>query len=488
MRRTVISILALVLVVAAGCRKGPGEEAVAARIQASLDEQLGEGTLRVEDLERRGSQPYTMDGDDRDRLVTYYDATLIFGEDYNFVGWEEPNVGSLTTILGATVRGVEGVASGGNRAGDHLEVHGAVAWVRGEDGWEQAAFAPEVEGGETHPDSEEPEPYRRTLEELGAVGARLVKRAGPSGAMLLHRDLVRVRTRHEMMAVGLDGVLTIATADPAGSYHPLGVRLADALTAAGIPAQAFPTSGSEENVDLLTPRCADFAIIQSDVAELACSDRCGAVAAEGDCALRALGALFPEAVHVVVRADSGLHGIEDLAGRRVAVGMQGSGSTLDARRILRAAGMNPMMDVEATYPASLSAAVAGLLSGEVDAMFVTTAYPSPLLRRAAASRDLRFIPLSPSQVREVRSLASAMVSVRIPAGTYSGQDQPVATVGVTALLVARTTTPEDWVRRAVDLVWGSEAALVGAGTAGSMVSTGRRTLGVTIPFHSGALP
>jgi len=488
MRRPMISLLALLVATAAGgCHKGPAEDVVGARLQAGLDQHFGEGTLVVEDLNCRGSQPLAGDGEDRDRLVTYFDATLVFGRDYDLAGWDDPNVGSLTTLLGATAQGVKGISAGGNATGDRLEVHGAVAWVRGDDGWVEADFAPQGEESEGPPDSEEPEPYRKTLAEIGDLGARLLRKGGPRQVETMTWDLERLKTRYELQVATLEDKVTIATADLAGSYHPLGSRLAEALSAAGTAAEAFATLGSGDNMALLRQRFTLLAIVQSDIMAQAWDGR-GLFAADLPWKdIRALGALFPEAVQIIAAADSGIVTLADLRGRRVAAGIPGSGAHFNALRVFEAAGME-LEDMAAVNFNSLGEAAQDFIDGEIDALVTTTVYPSPVVRRVAASRSVRLISLDDVVVARVGILEPAMVAVRIPAGTYAGQDAPVQTVGVTAVLVARKDMAPQLARLVVDLIWGDAAALAGAGPAGSMISRAKRAVGVTIPFHRAVTP
>jgi TRAP transporter TAXI family solute receptor len=485
MRRSLI-LLFLLIAVAGGCRKGPGSDAVERRLQVDLDQRFGEGTLVVEDLDRRGSYPFTVEGDDRDRLLTYYDATLTFGRPYELVGWEDPNVGSLITILGATGRGVQGVSAGGNVAGDRLEVHGAVAWVRGDDGWEDAAFAPETEGVASHPDSEEPEPYRKRLAELEVLGKRLVRKGMRGAAANLEWELTRIHTEHAMLLALEEGRVAVLSGEPGGAYHPAGLHLAEALSRQGIDAEAFPTAGTRENLALLRPLGANaFALAQSDLAWQAWKGD-GAFEAPFQ-GLRAVGALYPEAIHVLVPADSEIETLGDLRGKRISAGVFNTGSVINAVQLFRAAGWQWNWQRDG-LSMPLSEAPAAFAAGTLDALVVTTAFPSPVVRRIAAIRPVRLLSVPPEVLEKLSGTAPQIVPLRIPAGTYADQEDPVATAGVTALLVTRQETPDDLVRQVMELVWGAPAALSGAGAAGSMVSRSKRTVGVRIPFHGAATP
>ncbi len=485
MKRYIGVLPLLLLVIAAGaCRKGPPEDAVKARLQERVDLHFGEGTFILEDFDRRGSHPFNVEGDDRARLLTYYDASLVFGKQYSLAGWDEPNVGSLVTILGAKARGVEGVVAAGNAAGDRLEVHGAVAWVKGDDGWEPVDFVAE-DAPRTGPDSEEPEPYRKRLAELEALGGKLIRAGMPLAAANLEQDLVRLHTRHSLFLAHRSGSVAILTGDTAGIYHPLGVSLANALLTQGIDAAAFPTSGSPENIALLRPVLPNvFALVQADVARMAFE---GVAVEPPFSSLRAVGALYPEAIHVVVGAGSGISSVKDLRGRAITAGDAGTGSLLNAVQVFHATGWDwdwkrdmvvmPMGEVPSAFAA-----------GSVDALVITSAYPSPVIRKIAAVQPIRILSIEPEVSARLQQKNRDLIPVRIPAGTYAWQNDAVETVGVTALLVTREETPDEVVRRVEDLVFGDAAVLAKVGTAGAMVSREKREVGVGIPFHVAVAP
>ena len=152
---------------------------------------------------------------------------------------------------------------------------------------------------------------------------------------------------------------TIATGPPGGTNFPIGVALATAVSsppgtppcdeggACGVPnlvATAMTTAGSVVNVKGVVAGSFDSGMAQADVIFRAYHglgfDFEGAPLTD----LRVVANLFPQFVHVVVRANSTARSIADLKGRRIAVEGLGSGTRRDAELILAAYGIRPAPD------------------------------------------------------------------------------------------------------------------------------------------------
>ena len=92
---------------------------------------------------------------------------------------------------------------------------------------------------------------------------------------------------------------------------------------------------------------ADYALLQSDVAWLAASGA-GPFALDGPLKrIAALASLYPEPVHIVVSAKSGIRRVEDLRGKRVDLGTPRSGTRINAVSVLQASGVAPKEFAEA---------------------------------------------------------------------------------------------------------------------------------------------
>lgn len=165
----------------------------------------------------------------------------------------------------------------------------------------------------------------------------------------------------------------------------------------------FASQGSVDNgIGLHTGRL-DFALLQSDVAEMLY---------EGWIAefmppqpnLRSMASLWPDAVHIVTLGDSGIREFADLRAKRLAVGSMRSGNRFTAVRIWRESGI-VRPDTSENRESGLEESVAALETGEVDAVFVTGAIPDPVVQDLARRRrDLRLVAIDPAAIEGLKGV------------------------------------------------------------------------------------
>lgn len=205
-----------------------------------------------------------------------------------------------------------------------------------------------------------------------------------------------------VLVLGLGPVLaeesryfSIATAGEAGTYFPVGQALAAAVSAPpGLVVSAVASNGSVVNVEAIAGGGAQSGLVQADVARWAFEGN-GVFEARGARpGLRAIAALYPEAVHLLVRKEAGIHGLADLAGKHVLVDEPGSGTLADVRLILAAAGLSERDFTAEYYRADLAAQLTA--SGGLDGFFFVGGWPAPAIARLAAQQKGAFalLPLT----------------------------------------------------------------------------------------------
>ena len=121
--------------------------------------------------------------------------------------------------------------------------------------------------------------------------------------------------------------LRIATARPGGLYHEVARVIGEVLEArTGCTVELRSTKGSVENAALLQRGEVDLAILQAT-----------ALQGPGELNLHELGVLaplYPDVLHVVVRRGRGIESIEDLLGREILIGPEGSGMRVSAQHLI----------------------------------------------------------------------------------------------------------------------------------------------------------
>ena len=131
---------------------------------------------------------------------------------------------------------------------------------------------------------------------------------------------------------------TIATGSKSGVYFPIGEALGMILKKAfpDVALKVVETAGSVENLQMLRDGKVDLALVQNDIAFYAVE---GEAMFNGQKITNVTGiaTLFPEVVQIIVRKETGIKALADLAGRKIAVGSKDSGTFYNAQQLLTVA-------------------------------------------------------------------------------------------------------------------------------------------------------
>jgi TRAP transporter TAXI family solute receptor len=293
----------------------------------------------------------------------------------------------------------------------------------------------------------------------------------------------------------------IATAGTSGTYFPIGGLIATAISAPpgsrpcaeggacgvpGLTATPISTQGSVENVEAIVEKRLESAFVQADVATWAAT---GSGIWEGRppaTDLVAIANLYPEAVHIVARARLRVDAVAELGGLRVSLDERGSGTLVEARLILRAAGLGEDA-VEPSYLPAEEAAEA-MASGALDAFFFAGGYPAQVITDLAERVPIRLVPVTGFEAAAILDRYEFFAPDLIPAGTYPGQEADVPTVGVTAQWVTHRDQPEDLIHAITTALWNETTRrLLDAGHAkGAQVRLETALDGIGIDLHPGA--
>lgn len=485
MRQVLLAVLLLVL---AGCERGPDQDLVGQELQQRLDRNFAEGLFVVRSFHRAGSAPFKDIENDISGVFVYYDAELEFQQDYSLTAWKGLNIGTLAFAIGATEAGIQGFRSRGNTRGDLLRVHGRFAYQPDEDqGWaliEQADKKyPDISlVNDSVQEGRSPESIladaRQLLQSETAVTA-------DTRMSMIVEELGQAVTRIDLRSARLDGKILLASGPPGGTYQSFGEALGQYAKERGVPLYDAASRGSVDNAMRLQQRQVDFALMQSDVAQLLYQGfmQEGMVA---DPQLRAVASLWPEAVHLLTLRGSGIKRLEDLRGRRIAVGERGSGSRVNARVIGRAAAMQ-VGDFAILQQFPLLQAIMALEAGDIDALFLTEGVPAVAVQALAARRDdLQFVPLPASLLKQLAADHFSYYPLEVAARTYPGQVEPFTTLGLAAALVTSSTVADEQVATMLDLLITGGDELASNYYRAAFISRETMRLGLALPLHPAA--
>ena len=278
--------------------------------------------------------------------------------------------------------------------------------------------------------------------------------------------------------------LTIATGGTAGTYYPLGAGMADIWNKniKGMNAMVQSSLASVANVNLLKNKEVDLIFVQNDVAFYAYNGV--EMFKEPFPQLRGLATLYPETVQIVALADRGINSVYDLKGKRVAVGAAGSGTEVNARQILAAAGIT-YNDIKVQY-LSFGEAANNLKDGNIDAAFITAGHPTAAIVDLAAVRKIVLVPVPDEIIASLQKDYPFYVKIVVPAGTYKGVDVDVVTVAVKAMLAVRAEMPEDLAYQLLKTMYANQKRLIEAHAKGELIIPETGKEGMSIPLHPGA--
>jgi TRAP transporter TAXI family solute receptor len=240
---------------------------------------------------------------------------------------------------------------------------------------------------------------------------------------------------HQVWSQAMPAEIRVATGNDVGLYHEFGQRLAARLEAkTGRPSRALSSLGSLENQRRLINGEANLALVQID--------------ALNESSVVVVMPLYYEVAYLLVRDEADIKTIDDLRGKRVAIGAHESGTRIAAEQILAFYGIKN--DTFTTIESDFNT----LVSDEsLDAAIAITGENNPALEELLSSNKFRLIGLPRTE-----ALTSEYGSFKTFHIHLVGGDAGVSTVRTAAVLAARRDAPDKLIKAALEAVY-SEPAL-----------------------------
>ncbi|WP_200387294.1 TAXI family TRAP transporter solute-binding subunit [Thiocapsa imhoffii] len=484
MKRMLLILLVLTLT---ACEHGPDATQIESDLDARLAETFGDTALTLQQVRRLGSANDANAPQGETRRIVYFNAQLRVDRDQNFGAWDAPGVANLVSLLGTGPRGLTGIQAGGNVRGDILGARGSLIYRESAHGWEpvvpQGFSAPRLpttgEGAEMAQDEQLAAAISTALN-LSPGGTSVAARR------IIHDEVARSLGNIRGRISRLEHGFPLASGPDQGQYARFANAWSVNLMDSGVKLQPLLTSGGVENLMLLRDDLTVLALSQSDVVYEAFVGL-GAFAEDGpNHGLRALASLFPEPLHVVVRNASDLHRFADLKGRRISIGPPGSASHQTARAVLAAYGLGPD-DLRNAADLTLAEGLRALRDGRIDALLQVIGEPADQIRAAAETLDLRFLPLDEDAIERLMASRPGIFAHRLRPGTYPKQRNAIATIAVSAMLLADTSLTDReaafFIRQLFDP---ANRWLTLGSIQGTQLSLDHATRGLMIPLHAGA--
>jgi hypothetical protein len=276
----------------------------------------------------------------------------------------------------------------------------------------------------------------------------------------------------------------LATGGTAGTYYPFGGAMAKIWNSKipGMNVTAQATGASIENIRLLGKDEVELALVQSDNIDWAWNAK--EAFKEKINKMGAVAVLYPEIVHIIVRADNKAKTFGDLKGLKVSVGAPGSGTEANFRQLMDIYGLKKD-DVKAQY-LSYAESAEQFKDNNIDSFFMTTGVPNSALMDVSNVRPIKLLNVEDAMVAKIIQKYPFLAPASIPANTYKGQTEAVKTIAVMAVLVAHPKINENIVYQMTKVLFDNQAELAAAHAKGKELKLETATKGVSIPFHPGA--
>ena len=240
-------------------------------------------------------------------------------------------------------------------------------------------------------------------------------------------------------------IMTFGTADTGGSMYPAGAAVSQVWTnnVQGVKCNTQTSTGSFQNCQDVSTGEVDVAVATSDVV-LNAYNGTGKFADIGKLDnLRVIGAVYTSVLSCVALKSSGLTYIHDLLGKRVAVGPAASATENATLAAFDAMGIDSSNTSLENLGLGDGADSVG--DGILDAAFGFAGLPIGGQLNLAATKEIQVLDMTQEEIDKVLAGNAAYIQTKIPAGTYTGQDNDANTFGVKCLIIVTADMDADLV-------------------------------------------
>jgi TRAP transporter TAXI family solute receptor len=279
--------------------------------------------------------------------------------------------------------------------------------------------------------------------------------------------------------------INVLTGGTSGVYYPLGVAIGKIYSdkIPDVKTQVQATKASVENLILLQQGRGEIAFTLGDSLKAAWDGDAEAGFKTKLDKLRTIGAIYPNYIQIVATAESGIRTLADLKGKSLSVGAPKSGTELNTRAILTAAGLS-YKDLGKVEYLPFAESVDLMKNRQLAATLQSAGLGVASLKDLSTSTEISVVSV-PREV--VDKIGPPFMPAMIPANTYTGQDKDVPTAAVINYLVTSSDVSDDLAYQMTKLVFESLPELANSHAAGREIKLENAATGSPIPLHPGAI-
>jgi TRAP transporter TAXI family solute receptor len=286
--------------------------------------------------------------------------------------------------------------------------------------------------------------------------------------------------------------LLFASGSVAGTFYPLAGAIAQVWNK-NIPdlnVTVTASGASLENIRLLGTKKTEIGLAMNDVAFYGYNGlEFFQAKNEKYTNFSAIGNVYPDTVQLFCRKDGSIKDIADLKGKKVVVGMPGSGNEISARQILGLYGIDykTRKDLNPLY-LNYAEAADQFKDNLVDVCYFMVAVPNGAIADINVMNPVQFLGFDDAMFAKIKKTYPLYARAEIPANAYRGQDKPVQTIAVYSSIYVSNDLPENIVYQMTKVLYEESAAIAQAHAAGKFIKLETFTTGgISIPYHPGAI-
>ena len=168
----------------------------------------------------------------------------------------------------------------------------------------------------------------------------------------------------------------------------------------------------------------------------------------------------------------------------MSIGAAESGTEKNAEEILKVSGITE--ELVKTVNMDYAEAAEKLADGQIDAMFCTAGIRTGIIEQISKSCDIDVISLDDKCIEKLLTAYPLYEKYTIPAETYQGQNEPVSTIGVRAVLIASSSLSDSTTEQITSLIFSHSSDFKNATSLDALFDVKEGANGMDIPFHAGA--
>lgn len=280
--------------------------------------------------------------------------------------------------------------------------------------------------------------------------------------------------------------LSLGTASLGGNFFTMGAAMASVIMDnAGVAVTAQATSGSVYNVGAVNDGELDIGMAQASAVASGVNGTDsyeGAPTENG----RTLLNYSATPIHILVNKSLGASDITDLKGATFECLAPGDGVELATMKLLPLLGVS-LDDVTMEYSGSRVQATSSMKTGQVDVILDATGLGAAWIADIYGDgSDWDLLTLTDDQISTICEAAPEYSRMTIPAGTYTGLENDVVTVGLWTTVFCNVSMDDDTAYNIVKAIMENKDSLVSAHSFFSDLAPENVVDACLAPLHPGA--